>query len=129
VANVLNAIGIPKLLVVIIADGMGGGIQVVATLKNAAANKAYTASLAPHDIKGDINTVVTRSLCVSSVRAAIIDFFDIATGVIFVDGVANVLNAIGIPKFLVVIIADGMGGGIQVVATFIPIKSTFQILT
>jgi Fe2+ transport system protein B len=25
----------------------------------------------PHDIKGDINTVVTRSLCVSSVRAAI----------------------------------------------------------
>jgi ferrous iron transport protein B len=45
---------------------------------------------------------------------ALIDFFDIAAGVIFVDGVANVLNAIGIPKFLVVIIADGMGGGIQV---------------
>ncbi|CAC9654867.1 Ferrous iron transport protein B [uncultured Gammaproteobacteria bacterium] len=58
---------------------------------------------------------------------ALIDFFDIATGVIFVDGVANVLNAIGIPKLLVVIIADGMGGGIQVVATFIPIIAALYL--
>jgi ferrous iron transport protein B len=58
---------------------------------------------------------------------ALIDFFDIAAGVIFVDGVANVLNAIGIPKFLVVIIADGMGGGIQVVATFIPIIAALYL--
>jgi ferrous iron transport protein B len=52
---------------------------------------------------------------------AFIDFFDISTGVIFVDGFAYLLNAMNVPEILVVILADGVGGGIQVVATFIPI--------
>ncbi len=58
---------------------------------------------------------------------ALIDFFDIAVGVIFVDGVANVLNMLGAPEFLVVVIADGVGGGIQVVATFIPIIAALYL--
>lgn len=58
---------------------------------------------------------------------ALIDFFDIAAGVIFVDGMANLLYDIGTPKFLMVIIADGIGGGIQVVATFIPIIAALYL--
>ena len=58
---------------------------------------------------------------------ALIDFFDIAAGVIFVDGMANLLNTIETPEFLTVIIADGIGGGIQVVATFIPIIAALYL--
>mgnify|MGYP001589818009 CR=1 FL=1 len=58
---------------------------------------------------------------------ALIDFFDIATGVIFVDGIKYVLSAINTPDFLQVIIADGVGGGIQVVATFIPIIASLYL--
>ncbi|MCW9013296.1 MAG: Fe(2+) transporter permease subunit FeoB [Gammaproteobacteria bacterium] len=52
---------------------------------------------------------------------AFIDFFDMAAGAIFVDSVGSVLDSIGTPAWLRVVIADGLGGGIQVVATFIPI--------
>ncbi len=52
---------------------------------------------------------------------AFIDFFDIAAGAIFVDGTRALLGGAGAPQWLVVLLADGFGGGIQVVATFIPI--------
>lgn len=52
---------------------------------------------------------------------AFIDFFDIAAGAIFIDGFAELLTAAGLPDWLRVILANGLGGGIQVVATFIPI--------
>ena len=52
---------------------------------------------------------------------AFIDFFDIAVGVLLVDGTRAVLEAMGMPEWLVVLLADGVGGGIQIVATFIPI--------
>ncbi len=52
---------------------------------------------------------------------AFIDFFDIAVGVLFVDGTRTVLEAMSMPEWLVVLLADGVGGGIQIVATFIPI--------
>ncbi len=58
---------------------------------------------------------------------ALIDFFDIAAGVIFIDGVAQILNSIGAPEFITVIIADGVGGGVQVVATFIPIIAALYL--
>lgn len=58
---------------------------------------------------------------------ALIDFFDITAGVIFVDGISNLLSGIDTPEFLNVIIADGIGGGIQVVATFIPIIATLYL--
>jgi len=52
---------------------------------------------------------------------AFIDFFDLAAAAVFVDGLGSVMTAVGLPDWLRVVIADGIGGGIQVVATFIPI--------
>jgi ferrous iron transport protein B len=52
---------------------------------------------------------------------AFIDFFDIFFSTIFVDGVGNLLTTIGIPRWITIILADGVGGGIQTVATFVPI--------
>ena len=56
-----------------------------------------------------------------NVGGAFIDFFDIAAGTLFVDGLGTLMGNIGLPDWLIVVIADGMGGGIQTVATFIPI--------
>ncbi len=52
---------------------------------------------------------------------AFIDFFDILAGAIFVDGLGGWLRAMGVPEWLAVLLADGAGGGVRVVATFIPI--------
>lgn len=49
-----------------------------------------------------------------------IDFFDILFGTIFVDGFRVVLEAIKSPTFITTLLADGVGGGIQTVSTFIP---------
>lgn len=54
------------------------------------------------------------------VGGAFIDFFDIAAGTIFVDGFGCLLESIGTPAWLKVILADGVGAGLQTVATFIP---------
>ncbi len=51
---------------------------------------------------------------------AFIDFFDIFAGTIFVDGFGDVLESVGSPAWLKTLLADGIGGGIQTVATFIP---------
>ena len=51
--------------------------------------------------------------------APFIDFFDGLCGTIFVDGVKYLLEG-NVPDFIVTLLADGVGGGIQTVATFIP---------
>jgi len=56
-----------------------------------------------------------------NIGGAFIDFFDLVAGTLFVDGLAEVLGALGTPQWLIVGLAHGIGGGIQVVATFIPI--------
>ena len=56
-----------------------------------------------------------------NIGGAFIDFFDIAAGALFVDALGDFLLSIGTPVWLKVLLADGLGGGIQVVATFIPI--------
>lgn len=56
-----------------------------------------------------------------SIGGAFIDFFDGVAGAIFVDGLKEVLGAAGAPQWLQVVLGDGLGGGIQTVATFIPI--------
>ncbi len=56
-----------------------------------------------------------------NIGSAFIDFFDQAVGALLVDGVSAQLGKAGLPDWLVVLIANGAGGGIQVVATFIPI--------
>ncbi|MCK5131294.1 MAG: Fe(2+) transporter permease subunit FeoB [Candidatus Sabulitectum sp.] len=55
-----------------------------------------------------------------NVGGPFIDFFDGLTGTIFVDGFRVLLEAVNLPELLVTFLADGLGGGIQTVATFIP---------
>jgi ferrous iron transport protein B len=52
---------------------------------------------------------------------AFIDFFDGVAGALFVDGLAEILASVGLPEWVILILAHGLGGGLQVVATFIPI--------
>lgn len=51
---------------------------------------------------------------------AFIDFFEIAFGTVFVDGMAHGLEQINAPGWLIGTLAEGVGGGIQTTATFIP---------
>ncbi|MBT6993859.1 MAG: Fe(2+) transporter permease subunit FeoB [Candidatus Cloacimonetes bacterium] len=51
---------------------------------------------------------------------AFIDFFDIFTGTIFVDGLGTLFGNLHFPEWLSTFLAGGIGGGIQTVATFIP---------
>jgi ferrous iron transport protein B len=62
-----------------------------------------------------------------SIGGAFIDFFDGITGAIFVDGFKEVLGSAGAPEWLKVVLADGIGGGIQIVATFIPIITALYL--
>lgn len=56
-----------------------------------------------------------------NIGGAFIDVFDIVSGAVLVDGFAALLASVGTPELLIVLLANGIGGGIQVVATFIPI--------
>ncbi len=56
-----------------------------------------------------------------NIGSAFIDFFDQAVGSVLVDGLSEQLVKLNMPQWLIVLIADGAGGGVQVVATFIPI--------
>ena len=62
-----------------------------------------------------------------NIGGAFIDFFDGIAGAIFVDGFSEVLAGIGLPDFFRVILANGLGGGIQIVATFIPIIAALYL--
>lgn len=53
-----------------------------------------------------------------------IDFFDIICGTIFVDGFSHLLQIVKAPEWLIVILANGLGTGIQTVSTFIPVLVT-----
>ncbi len=55
-----------------------------------------------------------------NIGGAFIDFFDITFATIFVDGFAHLLKAINTPGWLIGVLAQGAGGGIQTTATFIP---------
>jgi ferrous iron transport protein B len=62
-----------------------------------------------------------------NIGGAFIDFFDGIAGALFVDGFGHLLTTWGLPAWLVVLLADGAGGGIQVVATFIPIITALYL--
>lgn len=55
-----------------------------------------------------------------NVGSAFIDFFDILSGTIFVDYPLHFLEPLGLPQWILTII-EGVGSGIQTVATFIPV--------
>ena len=59
-------------------------------------------------------------LFTQNLGGAFIDFFDITFAGIFVDGFGRLLEAVGTPEWLKVLLADGIGGGITTVSTFIP---------
>ncbi len=59
---------------------------------------------------------------------AFIDFFDIASSAIFVDSSRVLFEWVGLPEWLIVILSDGIGGGITVVATFIPIIAVLFLI-
>ena len=56
-----------------------------------------------------------------NIGSAFVDFFDKVVGALLVDGPNAWLIAQGWPEWLVVLLTNGIGGGVQVVATFIPI--------
>ena len=56
-----------------------------------------------------------------NVGSAFIDFFDIAGSALFVEAPRQLLLALGLPDWAVVFLADGAGGGVQLVGTFIPV--------
>ena len=53
--------------------------------------------------------------------ALFIDFFDLLFGALAVDTLRWLLTIVGAPVWLMVLLADGLGGGVQLVATFIPV--------
>ncbi|CAM4017165.1 Fe(2+) transporter permease subunit FeoB [Vibrio neonatus] len=55
-----------------------------------------------------------------NIGGAFIDFFDISFGAVLVDGTHHLLDPL-LPQWIVTVLADGIGGGIQTVATFIPV--------
>ncbi len=62
-----------------------------------------------------------------NVGGAFIDFFDGVAGALFVDGLGELITAGGGPDWLRVLLADGAGAGLQVVATFIPIIAALYL--
>jgi ferrous iron transport protein B len=56
-----------------------------------------------------------------NVGSAFIDLFDGIGAVLFVEGPRQLLSGLGLPGWLVALLADGVGGGIQLVGTFIPV--------
>ena len=62
-----------------------------------------------------------------SFGGAFVDFFDGVAGALLVDGLGELLAGLGAPDWLRVLLADGVGAGIQVVATFIPIITALYL--
>lgn len=56
-----------------------------------------------------------------NVGAVFIDFFDILFNAVLVDGTSWLLQQIHTPELLITLLANGVGGGITLVATFIPV--------
>ncbi|WP_295879300.1 Fe(2+) transporter permease subunit FeoB [uncultured Thiohalocapsa sp.] len=62
-----------------------------------------------------------------NIGGAFIDFFDGAAQALFVDGFGALLTGLGAPELLRIALAEGIGGGLTVVATFIPIIASLYI--
>jgi ferrous iron transport protein B len=58
---------------------------------------------------------------------AFIDFFDGVVGAFFVDGAGALISSLGLPEWVRLLLADGVGGGLRVVATFIPIIASLYL--
>lgn len=56
-----------------------------------------------------------------NIGSTFVDFFEQLVGAFLIDGLSNVLTTYNCPDWLNVLLTQGIGGGVQVVATFIPI--------
>lgn len=56
-----------------------------------------------------------------NIGGAFQDFFDISSDTLFVDGFAHLLGHLGAPTWLVALLANGLGKGINTTITFIPV--------
>ncbi len=56
-----------------------------------------------------------------NIGSAFIDLFDGLGAVLFVEGPRQLMQSVGLPEWITVLLADGVGGGVQLVATFIPV--------
>lgn len=56
-----------------------------------------------------------------NVGSAFIDFFDGVGSVLFVEAPRQLFQWLSFPEWLTVFLADGVGGGVQLVGTFIPV--------
>lgn len=63
----------------------------------------------------------TMFLFTINIGSAFVDFFEQVVGAFFIDGLSEILKIYNCPDWLSVLLTQGVGGGIQVVATFIPI--------
>nr|WP_245537403.1 Fe(2+) transporter permease subunit FeoB [Thiocystis violascens] len=63
-----------------------------------------------------------------NIGGAFIDFFDLAGQALFVDGFGVLLGNLDAPDWLILVLADGIGGGLQVVGTFVPIIASLYIV-
>jgi ferrous iron transport protein B len=56
-----------------------------------------------------------------NIGSAFIDWFDLMGTVLFVEGPRQLMQSLGLPDWLTAFLADGVGGGVQLVGTFIPV--------
>lgn len=62
------------------------------------------------------------------IGGAFIDVFDGVANALFVDGLGAWLAELGAPGWLGLVLADGIGGGLAVVATFVPVIASLYIV-
>jgi ferrous iron transport protein B len=62
-----------------------------------------------------------------NIGGAFIDLFDGVAAALFVDGFGELISAAGGPDWMRMLLADGVGAGLQVVATFIPIITALYL--
>jgi ferrous iron transport protein B len=94
------------------------------TIENKSKNSNKLDTITTHPVWGMFSFVLAMYVMfffAINVSAVFIDFFDIATGALLINGGHQLFDAIGLPQWLSVILADGVGGGVQTVATFIPV--------
>ncbi|MBM4203549.1 MAG: ferrous iron transport protein B [Gammaproteobacteria bacterium] len=56
-----------------------------------------------------------------NIGSAFIDWFDLMGIVLFVEGPRQLMQSVGFPDWLTAFLAEGVGGGVQLVGTFIPV--------
>jgi len=56
-----------------------------------------------------------------NVGSAFVDFFDLTGKALFVEGPRQFYSWLGLPQWLSAFFADGVGGGVRLVSTFIPV--------